>query len=165
MSAQVQTVRDSSVCNDFKDSSKPIKTPSAFYWGFSGKESACQHRRCKRHRFNPWLGKIPGRRKWQPTPLFLPGEFYGWRSLAGCSHGNGNPFQYSCLGNPMDREAWQATVQRAAESDVIDQPTTKTAFYYHHVLAILNNVNNKILPVLCPPSKPVFSCFCLCYRK
>ena len=116
MSAQVQTVRDSSVCNDFKDSSKPIKTPSAFYWGFSGKESACQHRRCKRHRFNPWLGKIPGRRKWQPTPLFLPGEFYGWRSLAGCSHGNGNPFQYSCLGNPMDREAWQATVHGVATS-------------------------------------------------
>ena len=29
---------------------------------------------------------------------------------------NGNPFQYSCLGNPMDREAWQATVQRAAKS-------------------------------------------------
>ena len=32
--------------------------------------------------------------------------------------GNGNPFQYSCLGNPMDRRAWQATVQRVAkESD------------------------------------------------
>ena len=30
--------------------------------------------------------------------------------------GNGNPFQYSCLGNPMDREAWQATVRRVAES-------------------------------------------------
>ena len=79
--------------------------------------------------------------------------------------GNGNPHHYSCLENSMDGGAWQATVQRAAESDVIDQPTTKTAFYYHHVLAILNNVNNKILPVLCPPSKPVFSCFCLCYRK
>ena len=34
--------------------------------------------------------------------------------------GNGNPFQYSCLGNPMDREAWQALVHRVAkESNVI----------------------------------------------
>ena len=30
--------------------------------------------------------------------------------------GNGNPLQYSCLGNPMDRGAWQATVQRVAQS-------------------------------------------------
>ena len=30
--------------------------------------------RCNRHRFNPWVGKIPWRREWQPTPLFLPGE-------------------------------------------------------------------------------------------
>ena len=35
--------------------------------------------------FNPWVGKIPWRRKWQPTPVFLPGEFHGQRSLAGCS--------------------------------------------------------------------------------
>ena len=38
---------------------------------FSGKESACQ---CRRHRFNPWVGKIPWRMKWQPTPVFLPGK-------------------------------------------------------------------------------------------
>ena len=36
---------------------------------FGGKEFTCQ---CKRHRFNPWVGKIPQRRKWQPTPVFLP---------------------------------------------------------------------------------------------
>ena len=51
----------------------------------SGKESACQNRREKRHRFNPWVGKIPWRRKWQPTPAFLPGKFHGQRSLAGYS--------------------------------------------------------------------------------
>ena len=39
---------------------------------------------CKRHRFNPWVGKIPCRRKWQPTPF--------------------------CLKNPVDRGTWQATV-------------------------------------------------------
>ena len=40
---------------------------------------ACQ---CRRHGFNPWVGKIPWRRKWQPTPVFLPGESHGQRSLA-----------------------------------------------------------------------------------
>ena len=34
-------------------------------------------------RFDPWVGKIPWRRKWQPTPVFLPGESHGQRSLAG----------------------------------------------------------------------------------
>ena len=34
--------------------------------------------------FDPWVGKIPWRRKWHPTPVFLPGEFYGQTSLAGC---------------------------------------------------------------------------------
>ena len=35
--------------------------------------------------FNPWVGKVPWRRKWQPTPVFLPGESHGWRSLVGYS--------------------------------------------------------------------------------
>ena len=52
-----------------------------------GKESACQCRKCKRHGFNPWVGKIPWRRKWQPAPVFLPGELHGQRCLAGYSSG------------------------------------------------------------------------------
>ena len=40
---------------------------------------------CRRSRFDPWLEKIPWRRKWQPTPIFLPGEFHGQRSLVGYS--------------------------------------------------------------------------------
>ena len=35
--------------------------------------------------FDPWVGKIPWRRKWQPTPVFLPGEFHGQRSQMGYS--------------------------------------------------------------------------------
>ena len=38
-----------------------------------------------RPRFDPWVGKIPWRRKWQPTPVFLPGKSHGWKSLAGYS--------------------------------------------------------------------------------
>ena len=51
------------------------------------KESACQCRRCKRCGFDPWVGKIPWRRTWQPTPVVLPGESHGQRILAGTVHG------------------------------------------------------------------------------
>ena len=56
-------------------------------WWLSGKEPACQSRR---HRFDLWLRKIPG-------------EEYG------------SPLQYSCLGNLMDRGAWQTTVHGVAK--------------------------------------------------
>ena len=39
----------------------------------------------KRHGFDPWVRKIPWRREWQPTPVFLPGESHGQRSLVGYS--------------------------------------------------------------------------------
>ena len=42
----------------------------------------CWRRRHKRRGFRPWVGKIPWRRAWQPTPVFLPGESHGQRSLA-----------------------------------------------------------------------------------
>ena len=58
----------------------PDKTVSlcpASFWGFpggtSGKETTCQWKRCKRGRFDPWVGKISWRRAWQPTPVFLCG--------------------------------------------------------------------------------------------
>ena len=51
----------------------------------------CQCRRHKRPEFDPWAGKIPWRRAWQPL-------------------------HYSCLENPMDRGAWWATVHRVAKS-------------------------------------------------
>ena len=48
------------------------------------KESTCQWR-CKKCGFDPWVGKIPRSRKWQLTPVFLPGKFHGQRNLAGYS--------------------------------------------------------------------------------
>ena len=54
-----------------------------FPGGASGKEPACQFRRHKRCKFSPWVGKIPWSRSWQPTPVFLPGESHGQRSLEG----------------------------------------------------------------------------------
>ena len=52
-----------------------------FSGGASSKESACQCRRYKRLRSDPWVGKIPWRRKWQLTPVFFPGKSHGQRSL------------------------------------------------------------------------------------
>ena len=63
-----------------------------FLWGFlgcaSGKEPTCQCRKHKRRGFDSCVGNIPWRRARQPTPVFLPGESHGQRSLAGHSpHG------------------------------------------------------------------------------
>ena len=56
--------------------------PQGFPGGGSDKVPACQCRRHKRHRFDPWVRKIPWRRAWQPTSVFMPGESLGQRSLA-----------------------------------------------------------------------------------
>ena len=64
----------------------PLLPSQGLLGGASSKEPACQcRRRCKRCGFDPWVGKIPWRRAWQPTPVFLPGESYGQRSLGGYS--------------------------------------------------------------------------------
>ena len=63
--------------------------------GSEVKASACICPQCGRARFNPWIGKMPWRRKWQPTPVFLPGESHGWRSLVGYS--------------PLGRKEWDTT--------------------------------------------------------
>ena len=65
-----------------------------FPGGASGEETPCHCSRHKRCRFNPWVRKIPWRR---------------------ATH-SGNPLQYSCLENSIDREARQATVHEVANS-------------------------------------------------
>ena len=95
----------------------------SFLGGAGSKEHACQSRRLnKRCGFNPWVGKIPGRRAWQPTPVFLPGESHGQRSLAGYSPWvtkswawlsdwactNRIPMEYHCnLGRKMFSESFE----------------------------------------------------------
>ena len=82
---------------------------------------------------------IHWRRRWQPTPVFLPGESQGWGGLVGCclwgrteldtterlpfhlslsciGEGNGNPLQCSCLENPRDGEAWWVAVYGVTQS-------------------------------------------------
>ena len=65
-----------------------------FPGGTSGKEATYQCRRHERLGLDPWIGKILFGRAWQPL-------------------------QYSCLENPMDRGAWQATVHRVTKSQTL----------------------------------------------
>ena len=53
--------------------------------GSSGYKPACRCRRRKRCGFEPWVGKIPWRRAWQPNPVLLPGELHRQRNPAGYS--------------------------------------------------------------------------------
>ena len=91
----------------------------AFSGGTSGKEPACQ---CRRHRD---LGLIPGLGR-------SPGE------------GNGNPLQYSCQENPMDRGAWRATVHRVANPPICHPSIIHpfTHLLIHHSSFIHSSVNH-----------------------
>ena len=68
----------------------PLVIPFSWVWAIPNDPlltnriwlKCCQ---CRRGSFDPWVGKIPWRRKWQPTPVFLPGECHGQGSLAGDS--------------------------------------------------------------------------------
>ena len=62
-----------------------IPQEAKMYSDASGKEPACQCRRHKSLGFNPWVGKLPWKRAWKPTPVFLPGKSHGQRSLEGYS--------------------------------------------------------------------------------
>ena len=57
-------------------------TTRGFPGGSDSKASACSD---GDPGFDPWVGKIPWRRKWQPPPVLLPGKFHGLRSLVGYS--------------------------------------------------------------------------------
>ena len=56
-----------------------------FPGGTTGEEPTCQHRRHKTCGIDSWVRKIPWRKAWQPTPVFLPGKSHGQRNLVGYS--------------------------------------------------------------------------------
>ena len=68
-----------------------------FPGGTSGIESACQRRRL------PWVWKIPWRKAWQPTPVFLPGEFHRHSSLVAMGHSFTSGTQLKCLSSSISR--------------------------------------------------------------
>ena len=82
-----------------------IITLQGFIGGASGNEPSCQCTRYKRLGFNPWVGKMPWKREWQPTPVFLPGESHGRRSLVG----------YSPLWSQRVRHDWASNTESGDE--------------------------------------------------
>ena len=114
----------------------------------SGKESACQCRRCRRHGFNPWVGKILWVLSGNPLQyscLGNPMDRGVWQALYHlifiisfklaivsfiCGEGNRNPLQYSCLENPMDGGAWYAAVHGFTKSRAWLSNFT-FAFHFH----------------------------------
>ena len=87
-----------------------------FPWGATGKEPTCQCRRLKWWKFNSWVGKIPWKRAWQCTPVFLPGESHGQRRPAGYSlqsmglHRAGHDWSDMVL-------AWHGSAHKSEEKD------------------------------------------------
>ena len=89
--------------------------------GARGQEPACQYRRPKRLRFHPWVWKIPWRRAWKPTPVFVPG-------------------------NPTGRGAWWATVRRVAKSWAQPKHAHTHVVVVIIALATVTNTENKNVP-------------------
>ena len=121
----------------------------------SGKEPACQCRRPKRCRFDPWIRKIPWSRSrkqavsyWsreQATSCWSREQATSCWSREQATKEVGNPLQYSCLQNPVDRGAWQAIVHGVAKSQtqllrvlgmqtLMTQLTPRHFQYLHHQL-------------------------------
>ena len=69
-----------SFCIQIQDISVPVQAGRGFQVVLVVKNPPAN---ADRHRFDPWVGKIPWRRAWQPAPVFLPGESQGQRSLVG----------------------------------------------------------------------------------
>ena len=99
-------------------------------------------------------------RQWRPTPVLLPGQSHGWRSLVGCSpwgpkesnmtkrlhfhfslscigEGNGNPLKCSCLENPRDSGAWWAAVYGVARSRTrLKRLSSSSSRGYHETVSV-----------------------------
>ena len=97
---------------------KPQNMTPGLPWWLSGKESTCQ---CRRPGFDPWVRKIPWRRKWQPTPVFLPGESPRQKSLVGYSprgHKKSGTIELLSV-QPHRMKTQLLCIERCAERDAL----------------------------------------------
>ena len=107
-------------------SDRTTRASLGFPGGTSGKEPICQCRRLKRRGFDPWVGKIPWRRAWQATPVFLPGESHGQRSLAGYSPGACKRVRHNLAIKEQEPEMVKGTIKgywstlKLAASDITE---------------------------------------------
>ena len=126
---------------------------------------------CRRPRFDPRVGKIPWRRKWQSTPVLLPGKSHGEMSLVGCcplgreesdtterlhfhfslsciGEGNGNPLQCSCLENPRDSGAWWAAIYGVAQGQTRLKSLSSSSRYESSILNIFFQIFNILSEII-----------------
>ena len=110
---------------------------TGFPGGTGGKEPACQCRRHKRRGFKPWVRKIPWRRAWQPTLVFLPGETRGQRRLVG----------YSPLGGK--------------QSDIAEATSLASKYIKFYFLTYQNSYPAYLKPLLCTHNELKYPYLCL----
>ena len=75
----------------------------------SSKEPACLGRRPNRYRFDLWVRQIPWRREWQPSPVFLPRDSHGQRSLVGSKSQTWLKWLHACMFLLMGPPSWLGT--------------------------------------------------------
>ena len=99
-----------------------------------GRECACQCRRCG---FYPWVRKTPWRRKWQPTPVFLPGKSHGQRSLAGNSPWGSHRVRHGLV--TQQSLAAAANILQMLLLQVLKGIQDKNIFILHWILPKINS--------------------------
>ena len=113
-----------------------------FPGGARGKEHACQWRRHKRCGFNSWVRKISWRREWQPTPVFLPRESHGQKSLVGYGlqgHKELDTSEATQQQQQHDYLCWVRGEWSAVTVISICLPFTETFFKYNNLCKFHNH--------------------------
>ena len=87
---------------------------------------------CGRPRFNPWVGKIPWRRKWQSTPLLLPGKSHGLRSLVGYSQ--------QSMGLQRVGHNWDVIIMQIHKENIPQTPKDPTFLCFYRLLSPLTSL-------------------------
>ena len=103
---------------------------------------SCQCRRHKRCVFDPWVGKIPWKRKWQPTPIFLPEKSHGQRSLVGYSPKGSNELhttEHKCLEKCIVSLLTMLSISSISAEPSTERTTHKYLILLTFKIKILNN--------------------------
>ena len=129
-----------------------LKT-EGFPRGSDTKESACQ---CKRPKFSPWVGKIPWRREWLTTPVFLPGESHGQRGLAGYIQFMGSQ-RVRC--DWVTNTHWKFCIKNCHFDSLVPPATSlKGCLYLMFGFCSWNFLLNLLQEGFCPKPHQNFSC-------